>query len=299
MQVSATTTQGAIASIWRRRHGRQEGIMSNRVHQFFLSLAATAALLAGIASPAGAAQITLYGSTGMLPLTTELVQAFKSKQSATPIEVGNGNSNASPMHGVADGRLSLGLSSEPPGEAERAAGLRAIEIARVAVVFAVHTSVTVPGLTTQQLCDIYARKIKNWKWVGGADLLIVPFTRPADEFEPTIIKKQYSCFKEAEWVLILPKVGDMARVLATKTGAIGMINSTYIESSHGAIRALHLNGVAPTAENVLGGVYPLVHRFFFITKGVPAGPVAQFVAFVKSADGERVIRSTHAVPVKN
>jgi phosphate transport system substrate-binding protein len=272
--------------------------VSNRAKQLVVSLAAAAALLASGAGPARAQQITLDGSTGMLPLATELVQAFKAKHGATTVEVGKGSSSASAMRAVADGRIGIGLSSDPPGEAERAAGLQGIEIARTAVVLAVHASVTIPGLTSQQVCDIYARRIKNWKEVGGADLSIYPLTRPADEFDPTIIKKHYACFKEAEGVLILPKAGDMAKALSSKAGAIGMINTTYVETSQGATRALVLNSVAPTPENVQSEAYPLIRRFFFVTKGAPAGPVAQFVAFVKSTDGERVIRSTKAVPVK-
>ena len=272
--------------------------MSNRMKHVALSLTMMAALLAGWAGLAGAEQITLDGSTGMLPLANELVQAFKTKHASVPIEVGRGSSGASAMRAVTDGRLNLGLSSDLPGEAERAAGLQGLEIARAAVVFAVHASVTIPGLTTQQLCDVYARKIKNWKEVGGSNLPILPLTRPVDEFDPTIIKKHNPCFKEADGVLSLPKAGDMAKALASKPGAIGMINITYVESSQGAMRALVLNGTAPTPEAVRSGAYPLFRRFFLVTKGEPAGATAQFVAFVKSADGQRVIQNTKAVPVK-
>ncbi len=272
--------------------------MSNRAKHAVLSVAITAALLAGWAGLAGAQQITLDGSTGMLPLANELVQAFKAKHAAVPIEVGRGSSSSSAMRAVADGRLGLGLSSDPPGEAERAAGLQGLEIARAAVVFAVHAAVTIPGLTAQQLCDIYARKIRNWKEAGGPNLSILPLTRPADEFDPKIIKKHTPCFKEADGVLVLPKAGDMAKALASKPGAIGMLNITYVESSQGAIRALVLNGTAPTPEAVRSGAYPLFRPFFLVTKGAPAGTVAQFVAFVKSADGERVIQNTKAVPVR-
>ena len=272
--------------------------MSNRVRQLVVSLATAAVVLASGAGPVRAQQITMDGSTGMLPLATDLVQAFKAKGSTTTVDVGKGSSGASAMRAVADGRLSLGLSSDLPGEAERAAGLKGIEIARAAIVFAVHSSVSVPGLTTQQLCDIYGRKVKNWKEVGGSDMPILPLTRPVDEFDPTIIKKNNPCFKEADGVLILPKAGDMAKALASKPGAIGMINITYVETSQGASRSLFLNGVAPTAENVQSGAYPLFRRFFFVSKGEPAGATAQFVAFVKSADGERVIRNTKAIPVK-
>lgn len=257
-----------------------------------------AALVAGAPGSAFAQQVTIDGSTGMFPIATELVQAFKAKNASAPIVLGRGSPSMTAMRDVADGKIIIGLSSDPLGEAERAAGLQSIEVARTAVVFGVNSAVTIAGLTSEQVCGIYSGRIKNWKDVGGPALSIVPLTRPATSFEPTMIRTHISCFKESREIISVPKAGDMAKALATNGGAIGMTNATFVAESHGAIRALAWNGAAPTRENIQAGSYPMVRRFYFVVKGAPSGTVGQFVAFVKGVDGQKVITETKAVPVK-
>ncbi len=50
-------------------------------------------------------------------------------------------------------------------------------LGRDALVFIVNEENPVQSLTQQQLRDIYAGKITNWKEVGGADAAIVAFQR--------------------------------------------------------------------------------------------------------------------------
>ena len=255
-------------------------------------------LIAGAPSAPFAQQVTIDGSTGMFPIATDLVQAFKAKNASVSITLGRGFSSTTAMREVADGKLVIGLSGDPVGEIERAAGLQSIEVARAAVVFATHLAVNLSGLTSEQVCNIYAGKIKNWKDAGGPALSIVPLTRPVREFDPIIIRKNISCFKETAELISLPKAGDMAKALATKSGAIGMINSTFVAASNGGIRALALNGTAPTKENVQTGSYPMFRHFYFIVKDPPSGPVGQFVTFVKSVEGQKIITALNAVPIK-
>lgn len=277
------------------------GLLRRIVEDRFMGVLLSAlvfVLTAGAPMPVSAQQITIDGSTGMIPLATDLVQAFKAKSSSVPIELRRGSSSAAAIRGVADGRINIGLSSDPAGDAERASGLQSIEIARTAVVFGVHSSVNVPGLTPEQICNIYSGTIKNWKDVGGPSLSIMPLTRPSNEADPTIVRRHLSCFKEGSGVVSLPKAGDMAKALASKAGAIGITNSSFVEDSNGAIRPLTFNGISPTLENVQGGSYPFIRRFYLITQGGPTGGIGQFVAFVKSAEGQQIIRQNKAVPVK-
>ena len=58
-----------------------------------------------------------------------------------------------------------------------------------ALVFIVNEDNPVTNLTQQQLKDIYAGKITNWKEVGGKDLDIVAFQRRADSGSQTLFKK--------------------------------------------------------------------------------------------------------------
>lgn len=85
------------------------------------------------------------------------------------------------------GQLDFAQSSRPLTEEEQAIARkegftleqRPIGIDAIAVV--VNQSLKVPGLTIDQLEQIYRGQITNWRQVGGPDLLITPFSqRPED-----------------------------------------------------------------------------------------------------------------------
>lgn len=175
------------------------------------------------------------------------------------------------------------------------------EIAKVAVVFGVHASVPTTNLTDRQICDLYAGTITNWRELGGPDLAIAPRTRPDSEVDAEVVRGKIACLKRLkmpEGVKVMPRSGDMARELATITGAIGMTTTTVVEQSRGQIRLLSLNGVVPSAENVTRKIYTLTRDSFLVTKAPPSPAVSRFVDFIRSSAGAAVIVANGAVPVK-
>ena len=58
--------------------------------------------------------------------------------------------------------------------------LKQTPVAVDSVAVAVHPSLNIPGLTLRQLQGIYTGKISNWRELGGADLPITPYARPAN-----------------------------------------------------------------------------------------------------------------------
>ena len=94
----------------------------------------------------------------------------------------------------------------------------------------------------------------------------------------------------------MERCGDMARELTATPGAIGMTTTTVAEQSRGKIKALSLDGTAPTETNVTDGSYRLVREVFLVVKAHAPVAVKSFIAFVKSADGAKVIRANGAIP---
>ncbi|NJM73264.1 MAG: hypothetical protein HC862_25775 [Scytonema sp. RU_4_4] len=61
---------------------------------------------------------------------------------------------------------------------ERGFTLEQVPVAIDGIVVFTHPDLSIPGLSVDQLQDIYKGKITNWKQVGGPDLAIIPFARP-------------------------------------------------------------------------------------------------------------------------
>jgi len=263
---------------------------------------AVGALLAASVLGQDPEKVVLDGSTGVMPLASALAKAFQAKNPDTAFEYGKGLGTKARFQALADGKIDVALASHGLRVDEiTKQGMVVNEIARIAVVFGVNESVPVSNLTGQQVCDIYSGKVTNWKALGGPDLEIAVRTRPESEVDTEVVRAGIACLKDlkmAESVKPMPKSGDMAKELAAVPGAIGMTSMTVVEQSKGKIKAVSLNGIAPSADNVKRKTYTLIRESFFVTRGSPSPAVARFIEFTRSSSGDDVIAANGAVPVK-
>ena len=61
-----------------------------------------------------------------------------------------------------------------------------------------------------------------------------------------------------------------------------MTTMTVVEQSQGKIRALSLNGVDPSGENVERKTYTLTRDSYLVTRAPPSPAVARFIEFIRS-----------------
>jgi phosphate transport system substrate-binding protein len=260
-------------------------------------------LVALVVLPAWAAEtIVLDGSTGMLPLAQALATAYHQRSSEPQVETGKGLGTGARLQALAEGKIQIALASHgiKPEDVQKG-NLKIIEVAKGAIVFAVNASVPLTNLTEAQVCEIYSGKVRSWHPLGGPDRPIAVLTRPPTEVDPEVIRAKVGCFKElkeVETATVMARGGDMAKGLADTPDAIGMTSMTVVEQSGGQVKALTLNGVAPTAEQVKSGRYFLTRDFLFVIKGEPTPPIKKFLDFVLSPDGDRVILANGAVPLR-
>lgn len=267
-----------------------------------LLVTTTIALVVALVAPARAAEkVTIGGASGMTPLAQGLAKAFAAKAKGDSVEVEAGTSSSAGIKSLQQGKLDIALSSRALAADEVAQGLQVKEFARVRVVFAVNQSVPVKNISSDQICGIYAGRIKNWRELGGPDRPLFPLTRPSAETDPQVLRAHIDCLKnlkEAETVLMMIKASDMAQALATKEGTFGYTTMIEVGRSEGRIVPLSLNGVEPTRENVANGTYKLVRNFFFVLPARPKPLAQRFVGFVLGAEGEKIILAEQALPVK-
>lgn len=138
-------------------------------------------------------------------------------------------------------------------------------IGRDALVFIVNEDNPVQSLTRQQLKDIYAGTITNWKDVGGKDQEIIAFQRRADSGSQTLFQKlliQGGPLMEAPTAM-----GELVDSIAeynNSANAIGFSVYYYIDQMYSkpGLRLLAVDGVTPSNETIADQSYPLCNEFY-------------------------------------
>ena len=175
-----------------------------------------------------------------------------------------------------------------------------------ALVFIVNEDNPVTNLTQQQLKDIYAGKITNWKEVGGKDLDIVAFQRRADSGSQTLFKKlliQDGELMDPPTELAPTAMGELVDSLAAynnTANAIGFSVYYYIDQmySQPGLRLLSVDGVMPSNDTLADGSYPLCNDFYAVIHPDAAAdsPERRLYNWLDTDAGLQCIRKAGYVP---
>jgi phosphate transport system substrate-binding protein len=235
------------------------------------------------------------GSTSMEKVIGALGESFMEANKGTTFTY-NPTGSGSGIQAVSEGRCDIGLSSRALKDDEKAAGLKETIVALDGIAIIVNPQNPVKDLSLEQIAKIYTGEITNWKDVGGEDAEIVRIGREAgsgtrDGFE-SITETKDACQYRQE----LTSTGDVITTVSQNPNAIGYASLAAIKDS---VKALTVNGVAPTEATVKDGTYLVQRPFVLVTKeGAALSETAQkFFDFATSADAASIISAAGAVPV--
>ena len=103
------------------------------------------------------------------------------------------------------------------------------------------------------------------------------------------VKQVYRDFEVLELLELLDRFGS----------GISFAAQSNLPSAKTLLRAIAIDGVEPTAENVAGGRYGMVHRFGLLYKPTRLTDGAHaFMAFIRTNDGRRVIEQSGVAPLR-
>lgn len=257
------------------------------------------ALVCASAASASAETVKIAGSGGMIPLVNELGKAYMKKHPADTVEVEQ-KSLGQPggLMKLSKGLIDIAMAAHTLEPNQKTLPVQPYEIATVPGLFAVNNGVSVRALSGQQICDIYAGKIKNWKQVGGKDAPIAALTRPEDESTKKAVREGIACFatlKEGPEAIMVAKSNDNYKQLTSTPNAIAMINSVQLADGAGKISAVKMDG--KDVNTLSPSQWPINHRFNLVTGKQPTEATKRFMKFVGSPEGQAVIKREKAFPV--
>ena len=224
-----------------------------------LSAAVLTLTLCACSSGSSTSSITVAGSTTCLPIAEIAAEGFKEETGIDVLVSGLGSSAG--IEAVSAGTADIASSSRGLNADEQDLGLTPIVIAHDGIAFIVNDDNPVDNLSTEQLRDIYAGKITNWKEVGGEDLRIQVINRDeasgTREAFRTIVMDGTPFDRRSA---VLSGTGQVRDVVSRSRGAIGYISLGFVESLNAktSVKAVSVNHVEASEKTVASGGYPFV-----------------------------------------
>ena len=236
------------------------------------------------------------GSTSMSKVIGALGESFMNENPGVTFTY-NPTGSGSGITAVQEGRCDIGLASRALKDSEKAEGLRETVLAFDGIAVIVHPDNPLEDLTLQQIADLYTGKITNWKDLGGPDAPVVLIGREAgsgtrDGFE-SITGTKDACLYRQE----LTSTGDVITNVSQNPGAIGYASLSAVKDS---VKALKVDGTAPSEDTVKDGSYPVQRPFMLVTRqDSPLSPAAQaFFTYITSPEVSGIISGAGVVPAQ-
>lgn len=232
-------------------------------------------------------QVTVSGSSALLPLAKDAAAKFKAKNPDVSITLNAGGSGTG-LKQVAEGSVNIGNSDVPAEKklpADKAKGLvdHKVCVLTVAPVANKDIGNKVKSLTKKQLQDVFTAKVTNWKDVGGPDEPIVLVTRPTTSGTRALFTELALAGAEeaSNKSLETDDSGTLIQSIAQTKGAIGYVALSYLVNNKDVV-PIGIDGVAPTLENTYNGKYPVWGYEHMYTKGEATGAVKAYIDYVMS-----------------
>jgi len=241
----------------------------------------------------GKTSITLAGSTAFQPFAEKLAEKYMQINPNVNVTVQGGGS-AVGIQSAVSGAADIGMAdlvNLPP----EAAALRSTVVAKDGIVVVVHPSNKVSGLTLDQVRGLYNGKIRNWKEIGGIDSPVTIVSRESGSGTRSSFEQIVGDVKLTDNAIIQDSNGTIRETVANDANALGYLSHGLLNEK---IKALAIDGVACTSDEILQGRYRLVRPIFFLTKTEPQGDLAGFIDYVLSPDAQNILRVSGLIPVK-
>jgi phosphate transport system substrate-binding protein len=236
--------------------------------------------------------VTVAGSTSIMPFSEKLAEHFKIEHPHITVDVQGGGSSAG-IQACLNKTVDIGMSSRELKGDEQV--LKIIPICHDGIAFIVHRRNPLKDISIENIKKIYAGQITNWNQLGWKDRQIDCVTREEGSgtrgaFEELLMNKA----EISERIMVQDSNGSVKEVVANDPYGIGYISLGVVDAK---VKALSVNGVAPTTKNIQARKYHIVRPFLFLTPGESKESASSFIKYVLSKEGQRILKKEGLVPI--
>ena len=252
------------------------------------------------------AKITVKGSDTMVILAQRWAELYMKSNPQTTVQVTGGGSGVG-ITALINGTTDICNASRPmkQTEIEKLKGrynTLGVEIpcAKDGVTIYLNEANKVQELTLKQLSDIYQGNIKNWKEVGGNDVVITVYGRENSSgtyvyFHDEVVKGDY-----AASVQTLPGTAAVVNAVKKDVNGIGYGGAAYaVGVKYAKVKKdANSTGYVPSAEAIAKGQYPITRYLYMYLRNRPTGETKKYIDWILGPEGQRVVTEIGYFPVK-
>ena len=244
--------------------------------------------------------IVIKGSTTVLPVAQGTLEAFMKANPGVQMSLSGGGSGEG-IKALIDKTTDIATSSREIKDKEvelaKTKGVNPVAhvVAFDAIIPVVHPKNKVSNLSIDQLSQVYQGKITNWKELGGEDLKIVVISRDSssgtfESWDHFVMKKA----KVTPRAQMLASNGALVTAVSKNKYAIAYLGIGYVNKS---VKPLQVNGITASLQTAMSKEYPFSRELYMYINGEPQGATAKYLAFVKSAEGQKIVAKEGFVPL--
>ena len=265
--------------------------------------------------PSNPNTITISGSTSLLTLANKWENDFSKKYSKYHLDLISSDSDSG-INALIKGKVNIANSSRPVTSldqrkaAENGLELAEYRVALDALVIVVNKKNPIQEISLDELKKIFNDDVNNWQELSGSGKTILPVVREkgsgtndfaigrileGEYFPSTIVRRNSNV--------------EIIKLVSENEGAISFVNSTNYPWGNENIKYLKVKtyenslSVSPFEgqrlnEDVMRyGDYPLAHYLYLITLTEAPKQVQDFVDWVLSPRGQKVVQNSGLIPV--
>ncbi len=176
-----------------------------------------------------------------------------------------------------------------------------VRVARDGIAVYINEQNPVGQLTVGQVRRIFTGEVTNWKDFGGKDAKIVLYSRENNSgtyefFKEHVLNKQDFAPQTQHMV----GTGALVNAIAKDPNAIGFGGIAYASGVKAVALAFDEKSqyVLPNETTILQGTYPGSRLLYFYLKERPQGVLKNFIDWVISKDGQKVVSEVGYLPTK-
>lgn len=250
--------------------------------------------------------IRISGSTTVLPIVQKAADQYMASHADADIQVSGGGSGVG-IQAIGAKTVDIGMSSREVTAAEmmKYPAFVITPVARDGIAVIVNPANEIRYITLDQIRDIYLGKITKWTEISGANVpgtsnQIVVIGRDSASgtrtyFDEVLLAKK----TPAKQMLEKNSNGAVLQTVAQTPGSIGYVSIGFVSSD---VKALPIwynadKIIAPDLATVKDRSYPVSRELYLITNGQPSGLAGDFIQYILSADGQKIVNDEGYVTV--